>query len=128
MNETPSSAEQIVSKAIDKGINYFDVAPSYGNAEERLGPALQPYKDSVFLACKTAKRTKKEAQVEMQESLRCLKTDHFDLYQIHGLVTIGEVEQSMGKGGVIEVLTEAREQGLVRYLGFSDHTEEAAMA
>ena len=61
MNETSSSAYRIVSQSIERGINYFDVAPSYGNAEELLGSALKPYRDSIFLACKTGKRTKKEA-------------------------------------------------------------------
>lgn len=128
MNEPPSSAKRIVKEAIERGINYFDVAPSYGNAEECLGPALEPYRDSVFLACKTAKRTKIEAEAELHQSLRRLRTDHFDLYQIHGVITLIEVNQAMGEGGAIEALVEAREQGLVKYLGFSAHTEEAALA
>jgi aryl-alcohol dehydrogenase-like predicted oxidoreductase len=128
MNEPPSSSKRIVKEAIERGINYFDVAPSYGNAEECLGPALEPYRNSVFLACKTAKRTKIEAEAEFRQSLRRLRTDHFDLYQIHGVITLDEVNQAMGEGGAIEALVEAREQGLVEYLGFSAHTEEAALA
>jgi len=128
MDEEPSSANQVVAQAIERGINYFDVAPSYGNAEERLGPALEPYRDSVFLACKTAKRTKEEAAAELHESLRRLHTDHFDLYQLHAVTTLKEVDQIMSEGGAMEAFIEAREQGLVKYLGFSAHSEEAAIA
>jgi aryl-alcohol dehydrogenase-like predicted oxidoreductase len=127
-DEKPSSASRIVSQAVERGINYFDVAPAYGNAEERLGPALKPYRDSVFLACKTGQRTKEKAEVELQKSLRLLQTDHFDLYQLHGVTTLEEVSQIMGSGGAIETFVNAREQGLVKYLGFSAHSEEAAVA
>ncbi|MEM2400266.1 MAG: aldo/keto reductase [Candidatus Bathyarchaeia archaeon] len=128
MNESQESANNIVSEAIERGINYFDVAPSYGNAEERLGPALKPYRGSVFLACKTLKRTKREAWEELQQSLKRLQTDYFDLYQLHAVTTIEEVNQIFNEGGAIEALVEAREQGLVKYLGFSAHSEEAALA
>lgn len=128
MNETPESAGRIVAQAIERGVSYFDVAPTYGNAEERLGPALKPYRDAVFLACKTVKRTKKEASAELQQSLKHLCTDHFDLYQLHAVTKLDEVDQIMGDGGAIEAFSEAREQGLVKYLGFSAHSEEAAVA
>jgi len=127
MDEEPSSARRIVAKAIDRGINYFDVAPTYGNAEERLGPALRPYRDSVFLACKTGKRTRDEAAAELHQSLQRLCTDHFDLYQLHAVTTLEEVNQIMGEGGAIEAFVEARKQGLVNYLGFSAYSEEAAL-
>ncbi len=127
MDEEPSSARRIVAKAIERGINYFDVAPTYGNAEERLGPALRPYRDSVFLACKTGKRTRDEAAAELHQSLQRLCTDHFDLYQLHAVTTLEEVDQIMGEGGAIEAFIEARKQGLVKYLGFSAHSEEAAL-
>lgn len=127
MNETQEAANRIVAEAIERGINYFDVAPSYGNAEERLGPALKPYRNSVFLACKTAKRTKKEAQEELHKSLKRLCTDYFDLYQLHAVTTIDEVNQIFSDCGAIEALIEAKEQGIVKYLGFSAHSEEAAL-
>jgi aryl-alcohol dehydrogenase-like predicted oxidoreductase len=128
MDEEQSAANRFVAQAVDRGINYFDVAPMYGNAEERLGPALEPYRTSVFLACKTDKRTAEEATKELHRSLKRLRTDHFDLYQLHVVTTMEEVEQIMGPGGAMEVLVKAREQGLVRYLGFSAHSEEAALA
>lgn len=127
-NENPSSARRIVAEAVDRGVNYFDVAPAYGDAEERLGPALEPYRDFVFLACKTGKRTKEEATSELDQSLRRLRTDYFDLYQLHSVTTLEEVNQIMSEGGAIEAFVEAREQGLVKYLGFSAHSQEAAIA
>lgn len=128
MNEEPASASRIVAQAVDRGINYFDVAPSYGNAEERLGPALEPYRQSVFLACKTDKRTAEEAAEELHGSLEQLRTDYFDLYQLHAVTTMEDVEQILGPGGALETFVKAREQGLVRFLGFSAHSEEAAAA
>jgi len=127
-DEEPASASRLVSQAIERGVNYFDVAPTYGNAEECLGPALEPYRKSVFLACKTEKRAAAEAAEELQQSLQRLRTDYFDLYQLHAVTTMEEVEQIMGPGGALEAFLEAREQGLVRYLGFSAHAEEAALA
>jgi aryl-alcohol dehydrogenase-like predicted oxidoreductase len=129
MNEEPSVAKQTVAQAVEeRDINYFDVAPSYGNAEERLGPALEPYRDSVFLACKTGKRDAVEAEKELSRSLERLRTDHFDLYQLHGVTTLDEVQQIMGPGGALETFVRAREQGRVRFIGFSAHSEEAALA
>lgn len=129
MDEEPSSASRLVAKAVEeRGINYFDVAPSYGNAEERLGPALEPYRDSVFLACKTEMRGADDAWAALQQSLKLLRTDHFDLYQLHAVTTLEEVDQITGPGGALETFVKAREQGLTRYLGFSAHSEEAALA
>jgi predicted aldo/keto reductase-like oxidoreductase len=129
MDEEPTMASRLVAQAVEeRGINYFDVAPTYGNAEERLGPALEPYRKSVFLACKTEKRSAEEASAALHESLRRLRTDHFDLYQLHAVTTMEEVEQITGPGGALETFVKAREQGLVRHLGFSAHSEEAALA
>jgi aryl-alcohol dehydrogenase-like predicted oxidoreductase len=125
---TPDDASRYVAQAIDRGINYFDVAPTYGNAEERLGPALAPYRDDVFLACKTGQRDAEGAEEELHASLKRLQTDHFDLYQLHAVKTMDEVEQIMAPGGALETFVNAREQGLVKYLGFSAHSEEAALA
>jgi aryl-alcohol dehydrogenase-like predicted oxidoreductase len=105
-----------------------DVAPSYGNAEERLGPALEPYRDQVFLACKTLKRTREEAAEELRASLRRLRTDHVDLYQHHAVTTLQDVDRILAPGGAMEAFLEAREQGLVRFIGFSAHSEQAALA
>ena len=128
MNEEPSAASRIVARAVERGINYFDVAPSYGNSEERLGPALEPYRSSVFLACKTTKRTRQEASEELHQSLKRLRTEHVDLYQLHGVHSLEEVDRIMGPEGAMEAFLQAREEGLTRYLGFSAHSEEAALA
>src|ERR1700734_4114836 len=80
MNEQEGEARNIVAEAVDRGVNYFDVAPSYGDAQERLGPALAPYRKNCFLACKTEGRGKDDSRKQLEESLRLLKTDHVDLY------------------------------------------------
>jgi predicted aldo/keto reductase-like oxidoreductase len=125
---TTEEASSVVKLAIDTGINYFDVAPSYGNAEIMLGPALQPYRKNVFLACKTTKRTSNDARTELEQSLENLRTDHFDLYQCHAVTTIQEVETIHGPGGALETFLEARKEGKIRFIGFSAHSVEAAMA
>lgn len=128
MDETPRHAAQVVAEAVDAGVNYFDVAPTYGNAEERLGPALEPYRKQSFLACKTDKRSAEGARKELEQSLRNLRTDYLDLYQLHSLETPDDVKQVFAPGGVIETMVAARDQGKVRFLGFSAHSQEAALA
>lgn len=124
-----NAADEIVRDAIGRGVNYFDVAPSYGNgeAENKLGVALRGRRERVFLACKTAERDRDGAAAELERSLKRLRTDHFDLYQLHALTTVEEVKKALGPGGAIEAFEKAREAGKVRYLGFSAHSEEAAL-
>ena len=107
---------------------YTPAAPSYGNAQQVLGPALEPYRKDVFLACKTGERTAEGAKKELAQSLEDLRTDHLDLYQLHAMKTLEEVEQVFGPGGAMETFSAAREKGQVRFLGFSAHSEEAAIA
>jgi predicted aldo/keto reductase-like oxidoreductase len=128
MNATAQEAADSVRQAIDAGVNYFDVAPSYGNAEDMLGPALEPYRKGVFLACKTQKRTKAEALAELESSLKKLRTDHFDLYQHHAVTKKADVATILGPGGAMEAFIEARQAGKLRFLGFSAHSVEAALA
>jgi predicted aldo/keto reductase-like oxidoreductase len=128
MDATTEQAAARVKEAIDYGINYFDVAPSYGNAEEMLGPALKPYRKDVFLACKTGERKKEGARRELEQSLKNLQTDHFDLYQLHAVTSLEDVDTIFEKGGAMETFLEARDEGKVRFLGFSAHSVEAAMA
>ena len=120
-------ADAIAREAFERGVNYFDVAPTYWDAEERMGTAIKPFRDKIFLACKTAKRDAKGAQEELEASLRKLQTNHFDLYQLHALSNMQELEQCLGPGGAMEVFLKAREQGKVRYIGFSAHSEEVAL-
>lgn len=128
MDTTTEEASDLVKLAIDADINYFDVAPSYGNAELMLGPALEPYRKNVFLACKTGKRTRDEARKELEQSLENLRTDHFDLYQFHAVTTLEDVETIHEPGGAMETFLEARKEGKIRFIGFSAHSVEAAMA
>jgi aryl-alcohol dehydrogenase-like predicted oxidoreductase len=125
-----ADANRLVARAVERGVTYFDVAPSYGNgeSEEKLGPALEPHRGGAFLACKTNKRDAAAAQAELDQSLRRLRTDHLDLYQLHAMTTMAEVEQVFAPGGAMEVLTRAREAGKTRFLGFSAHSAEAAVA
>jgi aryl-alcohol dehydrogenase-like predicted oxidoreductase len=126
---TQAEADAIVGEAIDRGVNYFDVAPSYGQDQEterRLGPALKSHRDSVFLACKTGRRDREGAARELHRSLEHLHTDHVDLYQLHAITTREEVEQALGPGGAMEAILEAQQQGHVRHIGFSAHSVEAA--
>jgi len=120
-------ANRIVAEAVDRGVNYFDVAPTYGNAEERLGPALEPYHSKVFLVGKTAERDKEASTRELETTLQRLRTDHLDLYQLHGMVSMKDVETVLGPGGAMETFQAAKQAGKVRFLGFSAHTEEAAV-
>lgn len=120
-------ADAIAREAFERGINYFDVAPTYWDAEERMGPAIKSFRDKLFLACKTTKRDAKGAQEELEASLRKLQTDRFDLYQLHALSNMQELEQCFAPGGAMETFLKAREQGKVRYIGFSAHSEEVAL-
>ena len=124
MNEEQSLADQVVGEALDAGINHVDVAPTYGDAELKLGHALRGKRDRVFLACKTQKRDKEGAAEELRNSLGRLETDHFDLYQMHGLDKPEELEQALGPGGALEAFLEARDQGLIRFIGVTGHRPE----
>lgn len=128
MDATAAEAAERVGHAIDRGVNYFDVAPSYGNAEEMLGPALEPYRKNVFLACKTLERSRDGAAVELDASLRHLRTDHVDLYQLHAVTKKEDVAQILGPSGALEAFVAARKAGKTRFIGFSAHNVDAALA
>jgi aryl-alcohol dehydrogenase-like predicted oxidoreductase len=128
MNVEESAASNIVAEAVDRGINYFDVAPSYGNAQQRLGPALSPYRNKCFLACKTDGRMKDDSRADLEQSLKVLKTDHIDLYQFHALTKMADLDKVLGPGGAIETMEAAKTEGKIRYIGFSVHSAETALA
>lgn len=122
-------SNRLVAESVERGCNYFDVAPAYGDAEVKLGPALEPYRKDTFLACKTKRRDRTGAEAEFQRSLERLKTDRFDLYQLHVLKGVKkDVDRAFAKDGVMPFLAEQKKAGRIRYLGFSAHTEEAALA
>ncbi len=122
---TQKEADRALSLALDAGVNHFDVANSYGDAEERMGPWLATRRDKLFLATKTQKRTKKEALAELDNSLRLLRTDHVDLWQMHILVDEADWTTAMGEGGALEAFVEARRRGKTRFLGVTGHGKTA---
>jgi predicted aldo/keto reductase-like oxidoreductase len=125
-----ASCTRAVQQAFARGINYFDVAPAYGKGvcETRLGLALEGIsRAEIFLACKTGKRDQEDSRIELEQSLKLLKTDYFDLYQLHHLRTVEEVKRALGPGGAVETLDKARKEGKVKYLGFSAHTTAAGL-
>ncbi|MDR1106826.1 MAG: aldo/keto reductase [Treponema sp.] len=121
-----AEADRAVAEAVERGVNYFDVAPSYGNAQNILGPALKPYRNGVYLACKTEGRTREAARADLENSLRLLHTDHFNVYQLHG-VPPEDAERVTGPGGALEALIEAKEKGLILNIGFSTHYDSVAL-
>jgi predicted aldo/keto reductase-like oxidoreductase len=126
--EEQKDANNYVAEAIDAGVNYFDVAPTYYDAEDRLGIALEGKRDKIFLACKTEDRSKEGAERLLQQSLKKLKVDHFDLYQLHAVTTAEDVERIFGPKGAMETFLKAKQEGIIRHIGFSAHSEEAAMS
>jgi aryl-alcohol dehydrogenase-like predicted oxidoreductase len=122
-------ASRRVAAAYDRGVNYFDCAPSYfdGEAEIKLGEALRPYRNKVFLAEKTGRRDAKGAREELERTLERFHTDHVDLYQFHAVASMEDVDKILAPGGAAETFVAARKEGKVRHLGFSAHNAPAAL-
>jgi len=127
MNDGQDASDRYVSWAVDRGVNYFDVAPSYGDAQEKLGNSLVPYRNRIRLACKTVERRLDAAEKEMRESLQMLHTDHFDVYQLHAISSMEDVDIAFGPGGVMEMMRELKEKGIAANLGITAHNEDAAL-
>ena len=121
------ASDNFVSWAVEQGVNYFDVAPTYGDAQEMLGNSLRPYRRTVHLACKTEARTRSQAEVLMKESMQLLHTDYFDVYQMHALSKMEDLEIAFGPGGVMEMMRDMKEQGIARKLGITAHSEAVAL-
>ncbi len=122
-------ASRRVAQAYDRGVNYFDCAPSYfnGEAETKLGEALRPYRGKVFLAEKTTQRDAKGAREELERSLQRFHTDHVDLYQFHAVSSMDDVDKILAPGGAAETFLAARKEGKALHLGFSAHNAPAAL-
>jgi aryl-alcohol dehydrogenase-like predicted oxidoreductase len=114
-------ADRVMEQVIEVGINHIDIAPSYGQAEERVGPWMARERNRFFLGCKTMERTKEGAWNELRQSLKRLQTDSFDLYQCHAITTMQELDAVTMKGGALEAFEEARREGLVKFLGITGH-------
>lgn len=118
-------ADEVMEEIIAAGVNHIDVAPTYGNAEERLGPWMARERDRFFLGCKTMEREKEGAAAELRQSLARLRVDYFDLYQIHAVTNMEELDAVTRPGGALEALVEARDAGLTRFIGITGHGLEA---
>jgi aryl-alcohol dehydrogenase-like predicted oxidoreductase len=116
-------ADQMVELVLDHGVNHFDVAPTYGDAELKLGPKLRQYRDEIFLGCKTQERGYEGAKRKLDRSLTRLGVEKIDLYQFHGLEYESELEMITGEGGALEAFREAKEVGLVDHVGLTAHAD-----
>jgi len=122
-------SDEFIRFALDHGVNHVDIAPTYGSgeAETILGKWVKEYRESLFIACKTQKRTKAEAAEELHTSLKHLQTDYLDLYQLHGLDDPEQLRIALGEEGAVNAILEAKEQGLVKYIGITSHSPENIM-
>ena len=120
---TQEEADKVIKSAFSHGVNMIDIAPTYGDSELRLAPWMKTHRNKVFLAEKTTQRTKQGAENELHRSLTRLGVKNFDLYQLHGIGTMDELEQVFGPGGAMEAFKEAQETGLVKYLGITGHQD-----
>ena len=114
-------ADEVMEYVLSTEINHIDVAPSYGDAEIRLGPWLAKHRGRFFLGCKTQERTKAAAAEELRRSLEKLQVDRFDLFQLHAVTNMGELDQVTAIGGALEAIIEAKEEGLLDYIGITGH-------
>jgi aryl-alcohol dehydrogenase-like predicted oxidoreductase len=118
---TPETEDRTLALLFEHGINHIDVAASYGEAEDHVGPWMERHRDRFFLATKTGERGYDGAWAELRRSLERLRVDSVDLWQLHNLVDPTEWEKAMGPGGALEAAVEARDQGLVRFIGVTGH-------
>ena len=119
------TADVAIQTALDYGVNHIDVAPSYGEAELRFGPWMPNIRDQVFLGCKTNIRDAEGSWAECNRSLERLNTQKFDLYQLHSVGKKDILDEVTAKGGALETLIKAKEQGLTKWLGITGHTHDA---
>ena len=120
-----ADADKVMEQIIEAGINHIDVAPGYQQAEMRIGPWMPRERGRFFLGCKTGKRTREDAWNEMQESLKRLQTETFDLYQFHAVTTMAELDAITMKGGALEAVEQARREGLTKFIGITGHGVDA---
>lgn len=127
MDETQADSDRYVAWAVDQGINYFDVAPSYGDAQLKMGNSFAPYRKDMYLACKTNQRGRADAQREFDESMKLLHTNYFDVYQLHALTTDEDLDRAFGPDGVMEMVLKMKKEGHIKNVGFSAHSEKTAL-
>jgi len=115
---TPDQAGESLSLALDRGVNHLDIAPQYGAAEDVVGPHLPAVRDQLFIGCKTLRRHPDGVRAQLDASLTKLGTDHVDLYQLHAVTTIDELD---GRADAMAVIEAARSEGLCRFIGITGH-------
>lgn len=120
-NVSQDEADTSIQFAIDQGINHFDTAASYGDAELRLGPWMKQIRSSIFLATKTGERSKEAAKRQIEDSLKRLQVDYVDLLQLHAIGDLEELDKATAHDGALYAAIEAKEQGLVREIGITGH-------
>jgi aryl-alcohol dehydrogenase-like predicted oxidoreductase len=125
-NATQKEADQVLNLLLKYGINHIDTARSYGNAEKRIGPWMEHHRKDFFLATKSGRRTYNAAWADLQRSLNELRVDYVDLWQMHALANPQGWAKAMGEGGALEAFIEARQKGLVRFLGVTGHGSKIA--
>ena len=118
---TQTEADPTLERLLERGVNHIDTAASYGDAELRLAPWLAQHRDHFFVATKTGQRDRAGAHEEIRRSLDRLGVDHVDLLQLHNLVDVIEWEAALREGGALEAAVEARDEGLVRFIGVTGH-------
>jgi aryl-alcohol dehydrogenase-like predicted oxidoreductase len=116
-----ATADRVLDLLLEFGVNHIDTAPSYGDSELRIGPWMDRHRDDFFLATKTRERDYAAAKAEIERSLERLRTDRIDLLQLHALSHPDEWERALAPGGALDAAREAREQGLVRFIGVTGH-------
>jgi len=120
--EVDQAATDAAMKVVfEYGVNHIDIAPSYGHAEDHLAPWMKTYRDQFFLGCKTLERTRDVARNELEGSLNRLHATYFDLYQLHAIKTIADLDLVTQSGGALEALIKARSEGLIRHIGITGH-------
>jgi aryl-alcohol dehydrogenase-like predicted oxidoreductase len=122
---TQDVADRSIQEALDAGINHFDVAAGYGDAELRMGPWMPRIRDEIFLATKTGEREVEPAWRQINASLERLQTDHVDLLQLHAIGDLDELDKATGRGGALEAAVRALDEGLVGAVGITGHGHEA---
>ncbi|TFG05072.1 aldo/keto reductase, partial [Candidatus Thorarchaeota archaeon] len=123
---TQKEADRVLELLLEYGINHIDVAPMYGDAEKRIASWMEKHRDEFFLATKSRKRSYEGARKDLETSLSTLGVEHVDLWQMHGLTNPVGWEKAMGPEGALQAFIEAREEGLVRFLGVTAHGDKAA--
>lgn len=120
-------AAAVINRALDLGITYFDTAPAYSSSRDYLGATLGDRRQGIFLASKTAERSRDGSLRILDDSLRRLRTDHLDLWQLHDLRTLDDLDEIFSPAGAIHALTQARAEGRVRHLGITGHHDPAIL-